>query len=101
MNPHAVNKIVVVGAGVMGHSIAQVFVQAGIGVNLVDVNQQVLERAMHLIRLNLTTLAEYGRIVRGDIPAILDRIRPGTDIAAAAQGVDFALEAVSEVPEVK
>jgi len=101
MDPHAVNKIVVVGAGVMGHSIAQVFVQAGIGVNLVDVNQQVLERAMHLIRLNLTTLAEYGRIVRGDIPAILDRIRPGTDIAAAAQGVDFALEAVSEVPEVK
>jgi 3-hydroxybutyryl-CoA dehydrogenase len=36
-----------------------------------------------------------------EIPAILDRIHPTTDLAAAANGVDFALEAVIEIPEVK
>ena len=53
-----VKRVVVVGAGVMGHSIAQVFAQGGIEVGLVDVNNQTLEHATHLIKSNLNTMAD-------------------------------------------
>ncbi|MFB0561013.1 MAG: 3-hydroxyacyl-CoA dehydrogenase family protein [Candidatus Lokiarchaeia archaeon] len=101
MDPEDVKKAVVVGAGVMGHSIAQVFAQAGIEVGLVDLTVEALERAMNLIKSNLDILAEFNRVPRDQIPAILDRIHPTTDLVAAAQGVDFALEVVVEVADVK
>jgi len=96
-----VRSAVVVGAGIMGHSIAQVFAHAGIEVGLVDLDEKSLERAMRLIKHNLGTLAELGRIKNEEIPAILNRIRPGTDLASAATAADFVLEAVVEVPAVK
>jgi 3-hydroxybutyryl-CoA dehydrogenase len=101
MDPKNVKSALVVGAGVMGHSIAQVFAQARIEVNLVDLDGKILERAMNLVKSNLETLAEFGRVSGNEIPAILARIHPSTDLSAAAKGVDFALEAVVEVPDVK
>jgi len=92
---------VVVGAGVMGHSMAHVFAQAGIEVNLVDLDETVLEHAMDLMKANLETLAEFQKISGDDIPEILSRIHPYTDLAGGAEGVDFAVEAVAEVPDVK
>ena len=91
----------VVGAGVMGHSMAHVFAQAGIEVNLVDLNETVLDHAMDLIKANLETLAEFQKVSGDDIPEILARIHPYTDLAGGAEGVDFAIEAVAEVPDVK
>jgi len=101
MDPKNVRSALVVGAGVMGHSIAQVFAQAAIEVNLVDLDGKILERAMNLVKSNLETLAEFRRVSGDEIPAILARIHLSTDLAAAAKGVDFALEAVLEVPDVK
>jgi 3-hydroxybutyryl-CoA dehydrogenase len=46
-------------------------------------------------------LADYGRVNPQEIPAILDRIRPTTDLAGAVREVDFIQEAVAEIPEVK
>ena len=48
MKQKDVKKVLVVGAGVMGHSITQVFADAGFAVCLVDVDQKVLDRAMDL-----------------------------------------------------
>jgi len=101
MDPKNVKSALVVGAGVMGHSIAQVFARAGIEVNLADLDGKILERAMNLVKSNLETLAEFGRVSGDEIPAILARIHPSTDLAAAAKGVDFALEAVVEIPGIK
>jgi 3-hydroxybutyryl-CoA dehydrogenase len=101
MDPGNVGTVLVVGAGVMGHSIAQVFAQAGIEVDLADLNEQALTRAMTLIRTNLYTLAEFGRAPENDIPGIMARIRPSTDLTASARKADFVVEAVSETPEVK
>lgn len=101
MNPEEVKKVSVIGAGTMGHSIAQVFAQAGIEVGLVDVKEDILERAIDLIESNLNTLSKFGRVPDDEISAILERVHPSTDLATAAQGVDFALEAVSEVDDVK
>lgn len=101
MDPKSIKSAVVVGAGVMGHSIAQVFAQSGIEVRLVDLDDKTLERAANLVRSNLETLAEFGRVSSNEISAILARIHPYTDLAPAAEGVDFAVEAVVEVPDVK
>ncbi len=74
MNVNDIKRITVVGAGTMGHYIAQVYAQSGIEVDLVDLNQDVLERASSLIISNLNTLAEFGRVSRELISPILDRI---------------------------
>ncbi len=101
MDHNDVKRAVVVGAGVMGHSMAHVFARAGIEVKLVDLNETVLEHAMGLMKANLETLAEFKKISGDDIPEILARIHPSTDLAGGAEGVDFAVEAVAEVPEIK
>ena len=101
MDPQNVKRVAVIGAGVMGHSIAQVFAQAGISVHLVDLKDDLLAHALKLVKSNLHTLAEYGRVSSQEIPAILERIRPTTDLASAVKDVDFILEAVVEIPEVK
>jgi len=101
MDYNDVKRAVVVGAGVMGHSIAHVFAQVGIEVNRVDLDEAVLEHAMDLIKTDLETLAEFKKISGDDIPGILARIHPSTDLAGGADGVDFAIETVLEVPDVK
>lgn len=101
MTPKNVKKASVIGAGTMGHSIAQVFAHAGIEVKLVDIEEKILERAISLIESNLGTLSEFGRVSSDEIPEILERIHTSTDLAAAAKEVDFVLEAVSEVADVK
>jgi 3-hydroxybutyryl-CoA dehydrogenase len=101
MEPDKVKRVAVIGAGTMGHSIAQVFASWGIDVNLADVKQEILDRAKGLMKGNLKTLVDYGRIKQTEVPAILKRIHTTTDIMSAARGTDFVLEAVVEIPEVK
>ena len=101
MNPNEVKRALVIGAGTMGHSIAQVFAQIGIEVNLVDLNENVLKRAENLVKSNLETLADFGRVARKQIPSILKHIRYSTELKSATDSVDFAIEAVVEVPDVK
>jgi len=80
VNPKDVKKAVVVGAGVMGNSIAQVFAQNGIEVGLVDVDDKALKRALDLIRSSLGVLAEFDRVSQDDIDMILGRVHPSTDL---------------------
>ena len=101
MDPEKVKRVAVIGAGTMGHSIAQVFAACGIEVNLADVKQEILDRAKGLMKANLETLVEHRKVKEKEIPSILGRIHTTTDIMAAARGTDFVLEAVVEIPEVK
>jgi 3-hydroxybutyryl-CoA dehydrogenase len=101
VDPQNVKQVAVIGAGVMGHSIAQVFAQAGIPVHLVDLKNELLAHALKLVKWNLQTLAEYGKVNSQEIPVILERIHPMTDLESAVGEVDFVLEAVVEIPEVK
>ena len=101
MDAKDVKTAVVVGAGVMGRSIAQVFAQRGIQVALVDTSDNLLDRAVALIQSNLNTLAGFKRVARKQIPTILSRIHPSTDLSAVAPDADFVVETVSEVAEVK
>ena len=96
-----VKTVLVVGSGVMGSSIAQVFACAGIDVHLVDLQQAALDRAMGLIESGLQTFVEFGRLSRESVPAILARVAPSTDVVSAAAEAGFVVEAVSEDANVK
>jgi 3-hydroxybutyryl-CoA dehydrogenase len=101
MDARKVKRVAVIGAGTMGHSIAQVFAACGIEVNLADVKREILDHALRLMKGNLKTLVEYGKVKEREVPSILGRIHTTTDIQAAARGTDFVLEAVVEIPEIK
>lgn len=101
MNADRVKRVLVIGSGVMGSSIAQVFATGDIDVTLVDVDEKALTRAMGVIESSLKTLADFGKISETKILSILSRIRPLTDLTETAGEVDFAIEVVPEVPEIK
>lgn len=101
MEPKVVNTVVVVGAGTMGHAIGQTFAQAGIEVNLVDIDEALLERAAASIRSNLKTLADQGRMATEEMALVTNRIRLFTDLSAAARDAEFAIEAIPENPGLK
>ena len=96
-----ISKTAVIGAGVMGHGIAQVFAHRGCGVALYDISDGLLVAAMEKIRSNLALYAEMGLEKEGFAEAVLSRITTTTDLAAAVAGADFVTEAVLEDAELK
>ena len=101
MNLNDIKKIVVIGAGTMGHSIAQVYAQFEYEVVLVDLNQQILEKAFNKIKSNLNTLIEWKRLKQEDLPKIIDHIHISQNLEKEAKDADLVVEAVNEVPELK
>ncbi len=101
MQPEDVKKVLVVGAGTMGHSIALVFASYGIEVCLVDVSEEALTRAAGLIESSLGVLADAGKVAGEEVGDVIARVHTSTDLETAAEGADFVVEAVPEVPEVK
>ncbi|NPV58896.1 MAG: 3-hydroxyacyl-CoA dehydrogenase family protein [Actinobacteria bacterium] len=96
-----IKSAAVVGAGQMGHGIALVFARAGIEVRLIDVSEDVLDRATRLIEASLGVMSACGKLGQDETSAIIARIGTTTDLEDGARGVDFVVEAVPEVPEVK
>ena len=81
-------KIAVIGAGLMGHGIAQVFALAGHDVTITDTVVQNLDTAKTRIAANLRDL--------GDDESAVERVAPCFDLADAVHEADYVVEAVSE-----
>jgi 3-hydroxybutyryl-CoA dehydrogenase len=90
-----VRKVAVVGGGTMGNGIAQAFATAGIEVVLVDVGQEMVDRALATIGKNLERVAKKQEWPADKAPGILKRIQGGTRLEAA-QDAQVVIEAVSE-----
>lgn len=106
MNQDSPSKnILVVGAGTMGHSIAQVFAQAGLAVDLVDTNSRVLQTAVSNIKANLATIKEAEGASHDEtasyIKQVLQNLSTTEDLAAVSENADFVFEAVYESAETK
>jgi 3-hydroxybutyryl-CoA dehydrogenase len=95
----AIQKVFIVGSGLMGNGIAQVCAQAGIQVFMNDINQEILDRALKNISWSVGKFIEKGKL-KEKLETIMGRIRTGTDFTAAAQ-VDLAIEAVFEKVDLK
>jgi enoyl-CoA hydratase/3-hydroxyacyl-CoA dehydrogenase len=92
----SINKITVLGSGIMGHGIAQVSAMAGYNVTLRDIDQSFLDKAMEKIKWSLNKLVEKQKITTNQAEDILGRILPVVDLREALRGADMLIEAVPE-----
>ena len=90
----------VVGAGTMGNGIAHVFALHGWQVTLVDVGQDVLDRAMATIQKNLDRQVGKGKLTQEEAEAATGRINPVVEIEAVRES-GIVVEAASEDPALK
>jgi enoyl-CoA hydratase/3-hydroxyacyl-CoA dehydrogenase len=96
MSLSTINKITVLGSGVMGHGIAQVSAMAGYSIVLRDIEQSFLDKAMEKIRWSLNKLVEKQKLSQADADKIFARITPMVDLKQALSGADLLIEAVPE-----
>jgi 3-hydroxybutyryl-CoA dehydrogenase len=94
-------KIVVIGAGLMGSGIAQVVVEAGYDVVLVDTEQTLVDDGIRVIYGFIAKKLAKGKIDQGQYDSILSRLSGTTDIREAAKGAIMVVEAVFENIDLK
>jgi 3-hydroxybutyryl-CoA dehydrogenase len=96
-----IKKVAVIGAGTMGHGIAQVAATAHYDVCLNDIKDEFLARAKSGIDTSLDRMLKKERITEKEKEAILSRITFTTDIAKAVKDADLIIEAIPEILELK
>ncbi len=102
MSGSHVRKVAVLGAGLMGHGIAQVCAQtAGYEVNLLDVKQDFVDRGMSMIRDSLSRFVAKGTFDKSKADEVISRIHPTLDLREAVAGTQLVIEAASEDPKLK
>lgn len=97
---HEIKSIGVIGAGTMGHGIAQVAAQSGYAVCLVDIDPAALERGLAAVGKSLDKLVSKGRLDAEARQATIERLTTSSDLADLAQ-CDLVVEAIVEKLEVK
>ena len=101
MKVEDIRTVSIIGAGLMGHGIAQVFAQAGYNVMLKDIKQEFLSNAIIRMKENLQTLSDAGIIQRQEIDATLSRVKTTLDMKEALMNTDFMIEAATENMDLK
>jgi len=96
-----VKKIAVMGAGAMGHGIAEVAAMAGFDVTMRDISEQFIKGGMEKIRWSIGKLIEKSRISPADADKTLKRIKPLVSLEEAAREADFVIEAIPEELKLK
>jgi enoyl-CoA hydratase/3-hydroxyacyl-CoA dehydrogenase len=94
-------KAVVIGSGTMGHGIAQLFATAGLEVSMVDVSDEILQKAKEKIKWSLDKFVEKRRIRAEDAQVALSRINTTTNYERAGANADIAVEAAPEIMDLK
>ncbi|MDI1356397.1 MAG: 3-hydroxybutyryl-CoA dehydrogenase [bacterium] len=94
-------NITVIGSGTMGNGIAHTFAQCGYKVNLVDVNDAALQKALATITKNLDRQVQKGGITEEDKTVTLKNISTSTDLVKASANADLVVEAASENKDIK
>jgi len=94
-------KIGIVGAGLMGHAIAQLFAIKGHPVCLFDTNSEILEQAPARIRSNFAVFIDLGLVTPEEAEKAVSRVCLSRNLADAVSDVDLVMEAVSEQLAVK
>jgi enoyl-CoA hydratase/3-hydroxyacyl-CoA dehydrogenase len=101
MEMEDVDTVAVLGAGSMGHGIAEVAALAGYDVRMRDINEAFVQEGYDRIEWSLDKLTEREQITGEEADATLDRIDPVVDVADAVGDADVVVEAVPEKMEIK
>jgi len=94
-------KVAVIGAGTMGNGIAHTFAQAGIKVNLIDISQEALDKALATISKNLGRMVAKEKISEEDMNNTIANITTHTDMVAGVEEVGLVVEAATENVDLK
>jgi len=96
------SKVTVLGAGLMGHGIAQVAAQVGgYEVSLLDVKQEFLDRGLSMVKGSLMKFVGKGTLTQKQADAVFAKIHPTLNLKEAVSGSDLIIEAASEDPKLK
>jgi len=95
-----VKTVFVVGAGIMGHGIAQVFAEAGFITYMRDLNEELVQKGMAKIKKNLAKKVSKGKIAEDQVQEILSRLYPVTALNKISQA-DLVIEAATENAAIK
>jgi len=96
-----VTTVSVLGAGNMGHGIAEVAALAGFEVTLRDINEELVQSGYENIEWSLDKLVEKDRLSTDEAEATISRIEPVVGLADAVADADVIIEVVPEVMEIK
>lgn len=100
MKSEEIKKIAVLGAGIMGHGIAQGFLMGGCSVKLYDVSMDALEVAHAHLAESLEQFDE-NRMLGENVKVHLERLSITTDLAETVSGAEFIMEVIPELLELK
>ncbi len=100
-NGSTIERVAVIGAGTMGHGIAQVSAMAGADTVLVDQDRELVGHGLERIRENLDGGVERGKVDPDLRDAALARLHGTTEIAEAARDTALAIEAIPERLDLK
>ena len=93
--------VAVIGAGTMGNGIAHVFAQFGHQVNLIDISQPALDKAIATISKNLDRQVSKGALTEAEKGATLANLTTHTDMKSGVEGVALVVEAATENVDLK
>jgi enoyl-CoA hydratase/3-hydroxyacyl-CoA dehydrogenase len=96
-----IRRVTVIGAGEMGHGIAELFAMNGYEVALMDKFPEVLEGSKGKIAQSLEKFVGRGKLTKAQSDAAYSRITFEGDMARAVSRADLVVEAVPEIPELK
>ncbi len=96
-----IKNISIIGAGMMGHGIAQHFASKDYNIILLDLDEEPLKKAIGNIRSNLEIMAKHEIIDSNQIDKILSKIKTTTDWKKATSDAQLIIEAVYENLELK
>lgn len=101
MKVEDIKKIAVMGAGDMGHGIAEVALLAGYKVAMRDIEQKFIDKGLSRIKESLDKLVEKQKITEENKKAMLANLQTAIDIAESVKDADFVIEAVPEIMDLK
>ena len=94
-------QISVIGGGTMGNGIAHVFAQNGFKVNLIDIKQEVLDKALATISKNLDRMVAKEKITADQKDQTLANIQTHTSLVSGVSNADLVVEAATENVKIK
>ena len=94
-------KATIIGAGIMGHGIGELLALSGFDVIIVDINEEILKKALENIQWSLGKFVEKKRIREEDARNAMSHIKTSLDLNEAVGDADLVIEAIPENLELK
>jgi enoyl-CoA hydratase/3-hydroxyacyl-CoA dehydrogenase len=96
-----VNKIAIIGSGLMGAGIAYISAWNGLTVTMVDIKQEFIDKGMEQVRTDVMTGIDKGKITMTEAEGLMSRLSATVDLEDAVKDADLVIEAIFENMDVK